>query len=107
MFSSQDIHVQGYKSWGKVKGRPLMVNGETEILPNFSENLRYFFSYQLNHMYLRYFMWNFSGRQNDIQGHGDIFNGNWLSGIGFIDKARLGHNGSQPASMSNPETNNR
>lgn len=107
MFSSQDSHVQGYGSWGKVKGRPVLINGETEMLPKFSENLRYFFSYQLNHMYIRYFMWNFSGRQNDIQGHGDIFNGNWLSGIGFIDKARLGHNGSQPASMSNPETTNR
>ena len=52
-------------------------------------------------------MWNFSGRQNDNQGDGNYFDGNWLTGIGFIDKIRLGHNGSQPASMANPETTNR
>ena len=107
MYSSQDNHVSGYKMWGEIKGKPVSINGEKEYIPTFSENLRYFFSYQLNHMYFRYFFWNFAGRQNDNQGHGDIFNGNWLTGIGFIDNARLGHNGKQPASMANPETMNR
>jgi len=107
MFSTQDNHVSGYKMWANIQGRPVTVNGQTDYIPTFGENLRFFFSYQLNHMYFRYFMWNFSGRQNDQQGHGSIFDGNWLTGIGFIDKARLGHNGDQPASMSNPETTNR
>jgi hypothetical protein len=108
MYSSQSAsHESGYKSWGEVKGRPVSVNGETEYVPTFSENLRFFFSYQLNHMYFRYFFWNFAGRQNDNQGNGEAINGNWLTGIGFIDKARLGHNGKQPASMANPESMNR
>ncbi|MBN1925371.1 MAG: DUF2723 domain-containing protein [Prolixibacteraceae bacterium] len=107
MYSTMGNHESGYKMWGEIEGRPVNVNGKTEYVPTFAENLRFFFSYQINHMYIRYFMWNFSGRQNDNQGHGDIFNGNWLTGIGFVDKARLGHNGDQPHSMANPETTNR
>jgi len=65
-------------------------------IPSFGENLSYLFNYQLNWMYWRYFMWNFSGRQNDIQGYGltggggKILEGNWLSGVNFIDNQRLG-----------------
>ena len=65
-------------------------------VPSFSENMRYLFKYQFNWMYWRYFMWNFSGRQNDIQGYGltggsgKILEGNWLSGVDFIDSQRLG-----------------
>ncbi len=59
--------------------------------PTFAQNLAYFFNYQLNHMYLRYFMWNFAGRQNDVLNqHGELDAGNWISGIPFIDNARLG-----------------
>ena len=59
--------------------------------PSFGQNLRYFFNYQLNHMYMRYFMWNFAGRQNDINNQmGELDAGNWISGIPFIDNARLG-----------------
>ena len=59
--------------------------------PSFSQNLAYFFNYQLTHMYLRYFMWNFAGRQNDINNQqGELDAGNWISGIPFIDNARLG-----------------
>ncbi|NVJ88570.1 MAG: DUF2723 domain-containing protein [Flavobacteriaceae bacterium] len=58
--------------------------------PTFAENIKFMVSYQFGYMYGRYFMWNFVGRQNDIQGQLDIFNGNWLSGINFIDEARLG-----------------
>jgi len=60
--------------------------------PTFVENMQFFFSYQLNYMYWRYFMWNFAGRQNDLQsnGPGDITRGNWISGLAFIDNPRLG-----------------
>lgn len=58
--------------------------------PTFIENMKFMFSYQFGYMYGRYFMWNFVGRQNDTQGQLDIFNGNWLSGVDFIDEARLG-----------------
>lgn len=58
--------------------------------PTFVENMKFMFSYQFGYMYGRYLMWNFVGRQNDTQGNMDIFNGNWLSGIDFIDEARLG-----------------
>lgn len=58
--------------------------------PSFGDNLRYFVNYQLNHMYWRYFMWNFAGRQNDMAGNGEPNLGNWISGIPFIDNARLG-----------------
>ena len=66
-----------------MKGTPVKFNrcGEmvTVMKPTFAENLRYFFAYQLNFMYWRYFMWNFSGRQNDIQGNGEVSNGNWIT----------------------------
>ncbi|MBR0023150.1 MAG: DUF2723 domain-containing protein [Muribaculaceae bacterium] len=60
--------------------------------PTFTENLTFFFSYQLNFMYWRYFMWNFAGRQNDLQsnGPGDVTRGNWISGLSFVDNPRLG-----------------
>ncbi|WP_298779884.1 DUF2723 domain-containing protein [uncultured Polaribacter sp.] len=58
--------------------------------PTFVENIKFMISYQFGYMYGRYFMWNFVGRQNDIQGNLDIYNGNWISGIDFIDEARIG-----------------
>ena len=84
-----------YKEWGKVKGIPVAVtkqSGEKEIIrkPKFSENLRFMFSYQFGYMYLRYFMWNFAGKQNDTQGTGGAINGNWISGIRFLDEPRTG-----------------
>ena len=63
---------------------------ETRYVPTFTENLRFFWNYQIIHMYYRYFMWNFAGRQNDKQGLGSKVDGNWKSGISFIDKWRLG-----------------
>ena len=74
---------------------------ETVLRPTFAQNIKFFIGYQCNHMYWRYFMWNFVGRQNDIQGHGEVENGNWASGIGFIDNARLGNQDNLPRSMSN------
>ena len=72
MYSSDPDHESAYKYWGKVTGRRYSVaqdqKRETLVCPTFGENLRYFFRYQIGFMYLRYFMWNFAGRQNDIQG---------------------------------------
>ena len=59
--------------------------------PSFLSNMRYLFEYQIGYMYVRYFMWNFTGRQNDIQGRYDLLNGNWISGIPFVDSIRLGN----------------
>lgn len=73
-------HIQGYKIWTGVGERP----------PKFKHNLRFFWDYQLGWMYWRYFMWNFSGRQDDDQGYYGSVDGNWITGINFIDEARLG-----------------
>ena len=70
------------------EGNP--AGSETKMKPTMMENLRFFVDYQLNYMYWRYFMWNFAGRQNDLQGMGEITHGNWISGISFIDNPRLG-----------------
>ncbi len=64
---------------------------EGDLVPSMAENLRYFRDYQLGWMYFRYFLWNFAGRQNDIQGHGDFIDGNWISGIKAIDAERIGN----------------
>ena len=90
MYSNQPNHVDAYKDWGKIKGTPVKVRDGKEVQtlmkPTFAENLRFFFTYQSGHMYMRYFMWNFVGRQNDVQGHGTFNEGNWVSGIDFLDK---------------------
>ncbi len=81
-----------YKQWGgKPNGPVYTVDGKQIQRPSFANNMKFFFNYQMGHMYWRYFMWNFSGRQNDIQGHGGIENGNWITGIRFIDEMRLGN----------------
>ncbi len=73
----------------------------TELFPKptFADHLQFFLNYQFNHMYWRYFMWNFAGRQNDLQGNGEVNRGNWISGIPFIDNARLGDQSLLPAEM--------
>ncbi len=107
MWSNQKpIHVKEYERWGEVKGRALKHikpdgTPESIVKPTFGENLKYFFKYQLGFMYFRYFMWNYAGRQNDIQGHGEIENGNWITGFDSIDSERLGKQIDLPASMQN------
>ncbi len=98
MYSSQPDHIQAYKAWGGVR------QGEK---PTFINNLRFFFSYQLGFMYFRYFFWNFVGKQNDIQGHGGILHGNWLSGINFIDNMRLGPQDKLPEKWKNMASRNK
>ncbi|MGB8492449.1 MAG: DUF2723 domain-containing protein [Bacteroidales bacterium] len=95
MWSDADEHASVYKEWGRIKGTPITVTnsaGEKEIIrkPKFSENLKFMLSYQFGYMYFRYFMWNFAGKQNDTQGTGGAINGNWISGIQFIDQPRVG-----------------
>ncbi len=113
MWSNQkSSHIEMYKQYGKVKGIPIEVendDGETEtrIKPTFGENLRFFFTYQIGHMYFRYFMWNFSGRQNDIESQGELENGNWLTGFNWFDEniLGLGPQDNLPDSMKNPARN--
>ncbi len=105
MYSAQEQkHITYYKYWAGITH-----DGK----PTFSQNLKYFFRYQVNHMYWRYFMWNFVGKQNDIQSFGvnhsnfdpesngtkDVINGNWISGIKFIDQIRLGPQDNLPVEM--------
>ncbi len=82
MYSNEPNHLKGYKIWGGVT--------DPSVPPTLFQNIQYFFSYQLNFMYWRYFMWNFSGRQSDKQDTGGISNGNWITGIPFIDENVLG-----------------
>jgi hypothetical protein len=98
MYSSQGSHIQQYKIWAELK--------DIKRTPTFGENMGYFFSYQVNWMYWRYFMWNFAGKQNDTQGHGDFVDGNWKTGIGFYDEARLGNQEFVPELSKNSKANN-
>ena len=110
MHSSDPNHVSAYKEWAQIKGQPVKFTncGETKTVmkPTFAENIRFFLSYQLNFMYWRYFMWNFSGRQNDIQGHGEITHGNWITGIKFIDEALVGPQDNMPSSIADNKGHN-
>lgn len=91
--SSAGLHKQLYAKWSGYDpedGTSTELGRDGKRLPTFWENITYFIRYQVNWMYVRYFMWNFAGRQNDLQGHGDNMHGNWISGISFLDEARLG-----------------
>ena len=110
MWSQENDHIQDYQSWSKMKGVPIQVtdeSGKTKTIrkPTFIENMRFMFSYQIGYMYFRYFMWNFSGRQNDTQGTGGSVNGNWITGINFIDSPRIG-TPDMPADMKHDPSRN-
>jgi hypothetical protein len=112
MYSSKPEHIEDYKSWAKIKGYKVKAQNnrgeaETFIKPTFIENMRFFVRYQIGHMYWRYFMWNYAGRQNDIQGNGDALRGNWISGIKFYDQARLGPQDNLPSTYANNRANNK
>ena len=110
MYSSQGSHVQAYKEWADVKGKRVRYDycgqQKTEYCPTFAENMRFFFRYQVNFMYWRYFMWNFAGRQNDLQSYGDITKGNWITGIPFIDNAMLGDQSLLPTELKENKGHN-
>lgn len=105
---SRPYYPQQYQAWGgKNNGPTYTVNGESITRPSFGNNLQYFFNYQLGHMYWRYFMWNFSGRQNDIQGNGEITHGNWITGIKFLDEIRLGNQDELPDTLKSEKGYNK
>ena len=108
MYSSQ--HAREYQAWVDIKGEDVpydqcgqmvMVN-----MPTQWENIKFFFTYQLNWMYWRYFMWNFTGRQNDLQGSGEIEHGNWITGIPFIDNFLVGDQSLLPQELQNNKGHN-
>ena len=106
MYSKDPAHVNFYKSYTQGRGRS--IPGTEEKMPTFGDNLKFFFDYQFNWMYMRYFLWNFAGRQNDLHGQvpGDPICGNWECGIGFIDKARLGDQSEGPDYIVNNKAKN-
>ena len=100
-----------YEDWlGGIKGRTVPYDQCGEMLmvkiPTQWENIKFFFSYQVNFMYWRYFMWNFAGRQNDIQGNGEIEHGNWITGIPFIDNILVGNQEFLPSDLKNNKGHN-
>ena len=106
-----DAHAQAYEDWlGGVEGRQVPYDQCGEMImvkiPTQWDNIKFFFIYQLNYMYWRYFMWNFSGRQNDIQGNGEVSNGNWITGIPFIDEALVGPQEDMPFDIINNKGHN-
>lgn len=106
--NSRPYYPSQYQAWGgKNNGPTYMINGEAVTRPSFGNNLQYFFNYQLGHMYWRYFMWNFSGRQNDIQGNGEITHGNWITGIKFLDEMRLGNQSELPDTLKSEKAYNK
>ena len=106
MWSSDSRHISFYKSYMGNGGH--VVKGAEHKKPTFFQNLAFFFDYQMNWMYWRYFMWNFAGRQNDVHSPspGDPFIGNWESGITFLDNFRLGDQSAAPGYLKdNPAKN--
>jgi hypothetical protein len=104
MWSSREPeHAQKYQEY--IKGESIKVNDKTIVKPTFTDNLNYLVSYQIGYMYVRYFMWNFVGRQNDLESQGDPRMGNWISGIPFIDTWRIGSQKLLPDAFKNSATN--
>ncbi len=104
-------HTQDYESWmGGVEGTEVPYDrcGEqmTVKMPSQIDNIRFFLSYQCNFMYWRYFMWNFAGRQNDIQGNGELEHGTWITGIKPLDDARLGNQDMLPDELKTNKGHN-
>ena len=105
--SNDQGHADYYASFAGIDKDPK--TGKYYDKPTMGDNISFFMSYQLNWMYLRYFMWNFAGKQNDIQGinMGNVRDGNWISGIPFWDNARLGDQSKMPESIKNNKANNK
>jgi tetratricopeptide (TPR) repeat protein len=128
MYSNQPDHIDAYIQWTNMDksdlfevrvdrsgnivkdryGEPVYDYNKPKKKPGFNKNIRFFIRYQLGYMYLRYFLWNFSGRQNDIQGtfKEDITSGNWITGLKFIDSARLGNQEKLTSAMKNNKARN-
>lgn len=104
--SNDQGHADYYASWAGIGKNE---DGSWERAPTMAENIGFFFDYQINWMYWRYFMWNFAGKQNDVQGTsmGNARDGNWKTGIGFYDNMRLGDQKVLPDSLKNNKADNR
>lgn len=117
MYSKDARHVEAYKEWTNFEGKPVKtktIDYKTGQYvptvvnkPTFGENIKFFLDYQLNYMYWRYFMWNFAGRQNDLQGYGEVDKGNWITGFNFIDQFMVGDQDNLPPDMANNKGRNR
>ena len=110
-------HANAYREWeGDIKMKDVTFYAEDENgnlqgpitgqMPSQRNNLHFFMSYQVNFMYWRYFMWNFAGRQNDVQGHGEYEHGNWITGIDFLDNIRLGDQSLLPDTLKENKGHN-
>ncbi|MDZ4793941.1 MAG: DUF2723 domain-containing protein [Bacteroidota bacterium] len=101
--SNDQYHAEFYAEWLGIEQDQ---QSGKYAAPTYGDNMVWFFSYQMSHMYWRYFMWNFAGKQNDIQGLGNKRDGNWISGFSFIDNKRLGDQSKLPDSIKNNKAHN-
>jgi len=101
-YEAGKIDMEGYNAFLKRFGQEYL---DVEK-PSLGDNLGFMFKFQFNYMYWRYFMWNFTGRQNDIQGTADDFDGNWISGIDAIDSFRLGSQDNLPSDVTKNKARN-
>jgi hypothetical protein len=112
MWSDSPDHIRIYEEYTGNKGNPVRITNpqtgdpETLRVPTFGQNLKFMFRYQFGFMYFRYFMWNFSGRQNDVQSYGGPVNGNWITGLDFLDAPRVGTLKGMPDDMKNAPSRN-
>lgn len=112
MWSDSPDHIRVYVEYTGGSGTPVRITNpqtgdpETLRVPTFGQNLKFMFRYQFGFMYFRYFMWNFSGRQNDIQSLGGPVNGNWITGLNFLDAPRVGTLKGMPDDMKNAPSRN-
>jgi hypothetical protein len=106
--SNDQNHAYFYAQWLNIGQSQDQQTGQTIYEPpTYAQNFEWFFTYQMGLMYWRYFMWNFAGKQNDVQGMGSVRDGNWISGISFIDNKRLGDQSQLPDSIKHNKANNK
>lgn len=106
MYSTLSSHQSAYQSWASIPVNRLVDTLGKSVAPSFFYNLKFFVNYQLGFMYVRYFLWNFVGRQNDIQGHGDALRGGWITGVKAIDAIREGDIKMMPPNFMNNKGRN-
>lgn len=105
--SDEQGHKQFYGDWLNLVQRDQQGNTVGFDPPTYSDNIQWFFTYQMGLMYWRYFMWNFAGKQNDLQGLGNVRDGNWITGISFIDNQMLGDQSRMPTSSTSNKAHNK
>ena len=104
--SNDQGHADFYAQWLNLEQEQNAQGGTKYADPSYADNIKWFVTYQMGFMYWRYFMWNFAGKQNDIQGSGNKRDGNWISGLSFIDNTRLGDQSKMPESLKNNKAHN-